>query len=103
MVGNAEMSCLCFDCRMQNLYIRTASNPLPRPLLAHYPTKSEKDFDKHIGYGFVQGVIHMSTLLGEQCVSRGCNEVTDVFHDHISYGFFPSEHHTLNGQYVSTA
>ncbi len=46
---------------MQNLYLRTPSIPLPRPLLAHYPRKTEDDFDKHIGYGFVQGVRHTGT------------------------------------------
>lgn len=43
-------------CRLEKLYVKTESSPIPRPLLAHYPKKTGATMWECIGLGHVPDV-----------------------------------------------
>jgi hypothetical protein len=54
MAGDGLMCLL--KCRLQDLYVHTDASPIPRPLFAHYPSKTEKSLWRRIAVGHVEDV-----------------------------------------------
>lgn len=64
MVMVMLLSVFCHMCAsLENLYVRTESCPMPRPLLAHYPRKTEDSMWERIGLGHVADVSSSCNLV----------------------------------------